>query len=102
MRREGTTSEAFAWKTLRQMRDEGFPVRRQHPIGPYVADFAIPSLNLVIELDGAAHNIEGRAELDQERDERLGELGWRVVRLPAEIAFSPDHLLDAVRAALKD
>jgi very-short-patch-repair endonuclease len=34
---------------------EGITFRRQHPIGPYFADFACPSKGLVIEIDGDHH-----------------------------------------------
>ena len=43
--------EAMLWAELRRSK-QGFKVRRQHPIGPYVADFFVRDANLVIEVDG--------------------------------------------------
>ena len=34
---------------------EEYKFRRQHPIGPYVADFCCVERRLVVELDGGQH-----------------------------------------------
>ena len=55
-------------------------VRRQHPIGPYIADFYVGSKKTVIELDGSQHYEEvGRAS-DQERDAFFRKRGIAVLR----------------------
>ena len=53
-------------------------VRRQHPIGRYIADFAIPACKLVIEVDGSQHATA--VEHDEERSRVLETGGWRVIR----------------------
>ena len=53
-------------------------IRRQHPIGRYVADFAIPALKLVIEIDGGQHATAG--EMDEKRTRDLNRHGYRVIR----------------------
>ena len=45
-------------------------------------DFLAPSLKLVVEVDGSAH--EHRRRADARRDEKLRRLGYRVVRVEAE------------------
>lgn len=46
----------------------------------YLLDFAYPRLGLAAEADGPFHNsIEARTR-DQERDKRLAEIGWTVLR----------------------
>ncbi|GIK49970.1 MAG: DUF559 domain-containing protein [Hyphomonadaceae bacterium] len=98
LRRNTTRLERDAWAWLRLLRDEGIAVRRQHPIGKYVADFAIMRARIVIEADGPLH--ERTREADAERDLALATLGWRVLRFtPAQIADGPAFLA-AVRAAL--
>jgi very-short-patch-repair endonuclease len=47
------------------------------PIGPYVVDFACIEAHLVVELDGGQH---AESEADVERDARLREAGYRVLR----------------------
>jgi very-short-patch-repair endonuclease len=95
-RNKPTSGEAQAWKVLRSLRTHGVHVRRQHPIGRYVVDFAILKERLAIEIDGPFHDAE------KERDAVLANLGWCVLRLPAEVAFAPDQLLGAVNKALRD
>ena len=53
-------------------------VRRQHPIGRYVTDFAVPACKLVIEIDGGQHD-EASAQ-DAARSRALQAHGYRVIR----------------------
>jgi len=98
LRRDATRPEREAWIWLRTLRDEGIAVRRQHPIGRYIADFAIMRARVAIEIDGPLH--AQQREQDAERDRIFAQLGWRVLR------FTPEHLADgpkflaSVRAAL--
>ncbi len=61
----------------------GVVVRRQYVIGKHIADFAVPSARLVIEVDGGYHATRRRA--DARRDRELARRGWRVLRLPAAL-----------------
>ncbi len=100
-RKDGVSlAEDDAWRALRQMRNEGVHVVRQHRIGRYTVDFAIRRLRIAIEIDGGVHNLPGRAARDALRDEALSRLGWRVLHFPARLAHDPNRLIDAVRAAL--
>lgn len=77
----------------------GVVVRRQYVIGRYIADFAVPSVRLVIEVDGAYH--AARRVADARRDRELGRRGWRVLRLPAGlVAQDLAEAVARVRAAL--
>ena len=82
LRREMTPPEAMLWRILRD-RPEGLKFRRQHPVGPYVADFYCPSRKLIIEVDGIAHAMGDTPQRDARRDEWLRQHGYRVVRIPA-------------------
>jgi hypothetical protein len=73
-------------------------VRRQHPIGRYVADFAIMCARLAIEIDGPLH--EGTKDADAERDAAFAILGWRVLRFTPQQVLEGPSFLAAVRAAL--
>jgi hypothetical protein len=58
--------------------------RRQHPIGPYIADFYCREARLVVEVDGVdAHSGKEAAQRDQARDAFMETLGLRVLRIPA-------------------
>jgi very-short-patch-repair endonuclease len=74
--------EAMLWAQLRASK-QGFKVRRQHPVGPYVADFFVRDANLVIEIDGEAHDFGQRAKRDIARDQYMQGRGYRVLRLLA-------------------
>ena len=77
LRRNATDAERVLWWALREM-NLPVKVRRQHPIGPYVADFAIPARKLIIELDGGQHATA--TEADARRTQALNDLGYRVIR----------------------
>ena len=42
-------AEKLLWKALRNREFAGFKFRRQHPIGPYVVDFACVECKLIVE-----------------------------------------------------
>ena len=53
LREAMTDGERKLWQSLKTFRVlYGFHIRRQVPIGPYVADFACHAARLVIEIDG--------------------------------------------------
>ncbi len=77
LRRELTFTEKLLWAELRKL---PLHVRKQSPVGPYVADFLIHSAKLVIEVDGLRHGIEEAQLHDAVRDAWLASEGYRVVR----------------------
>jgi len=82
------------WRLLRLSRRE-LRFRRQHPIGPFVADFYCPAAKLVIEIDGATH--DQRRDADGRRDAYMTSLGLRVIRVPAaEVLADPEAVADGI------
>ena len=80
LRRNSTDAERRLWFYLRGRRLIGLRFRRQHPIGPYFADFACLELSLVVELDGGQHNDERSRRRDRTRTEVLAGYGFEVIR----------------------
>jgi very-short-patch-repair endonuclease len=93
LRREALPPERALWKHLRKRQIGDLRFRRQHPIGPYFADFCCIEAKLVIEVDGQAHRGD-RWERDRARDAFMEREGFRVVRVPApDIALRLDGVL---------
>ena len=67
LRRTMTLPEVLPWHGLRGDRT-GYKFRRQHPIGPYVADFCCLGAKLIVEVDGEAHERRDGPERDERRD----------------------------------
>ena len=81
-----TESEARLWAAL-NAGQLGVCFRRQVSIGGrFIADFCAPSIRLIVEVDGAYHS--RRRVADASRDHKLARLGYRVVRVSAELALS--------------
>lgn len=85
-RRAMSPPEVKLWALLRRS-PSGIRFRRQHPIGPYVADFYCPAAKLVIEIDGSAHDFARPATRDESRNHFMRSLGLEVVRIPAADVF---------------
>jgi very-short-patch-repair endonuclease len=81
MRSALTPSEQKLWGAIRGSR-LGVCFRRQVPLGRFIADFAAPSVRLVVEVDGKYH--ARRRAADARRDRVLTRMGYRVLRLEAE------------------
>src|SRR5690242_13766188 len=71
-----TEAERSLWNGLRH-EQLGWRFRRQHPIPPYVADFACVEARLVVEADGGQH---ATSDADHSRNEMLRRRGWGVLR----------------------
>ena len=62
---------------------------------PYAIDFAYPRIGVGVEVDGAIwHEREDFQQRDLNRDQKLANVGWRVLRFNEE---SVDEKTDAVR-----
>ena len=79
LRRNSTKPEAILWSALRSGRLAGLKFRRQHPIGPYFADFYCHSVCLVVEIDGMSH--DDRAKYDHQRTDYMNSAGIKVIRV---------------------
>ena len=94
LRRQLSLPELLLWQRLRLARGD-LRFRRQHAIGPYVADFYCPAARLVIEVDGSVH--DSRQAKDEQRDAYLTSLGLRVSRvLAADVLADPDGVADSI------
>jgi very-short-patch-repair endonuclease len=88
--------EILLWDELRR-RPDGFKFRRQHPLGPYVADFYCAALKLVVEVDGSSHDCGEAQERDARRDAWMRVSGLRVLRFNGEDVFKDmDSVVEAI------
>jgi very-short-patch-repair endonuclease len=85
--------EVLLWQRLRS-KNSGLHFRKQHPIGPYTADFYYAPKRLVIEVDGQIHATPTAIAHDGERDSFLTLNRYNVVRV-----LAADVLKDADAAA---
>ena len=104
MRRNPTRSEALLFAQLRRGA-YGFKVKRQVVIGVHIVDLLVPSVGLVIEIDGSAHY--GQEHNDAHRQRELELIGFEVARFsareverdPAAVASRIAEIVRAKRAA---
>jgi very-short-patch-repair endonuclease len=99
LRREMTNAEVKLWVHLRGRDLAGHRFRRQHPVGPYIVDFACVNLPLIVEVDGETHGSKPQKEHDARRTRYLEKRGWVVLRV-----FNVDvyNNLDGVLEALSE
>ena len=99
LRRAMPEAEARLWQQLRDRRLLGHKFRRQHSIGPYIADFVCVPARLVIELDGSQHALA--EEVDARRTAFLNAQGWRVIRFwNARVMTDMENVLREIIAHL--
>jgi very-short-patch-repair endonuclease len=81
LRKESTPGEIRLWtEVLRAGKFYGYQFNRQYALEGFIVDFICRKLKLIIELDGRSHQF--KTEEDQERDKRLLEMGYVVLRFP--------------------
>ena len=99
LRKAMTKAETILWTVLRK-EAAGLRFRRQHPIGPFVADFACVSACMIVEVDGPSHFADEGAARDAARTAYLEAEGWRIVRVTnADIYENLAGVVDFIRAA---
>ena len=104
LRKRQTEAESKLWERLRRKQLCGYKFRRQHPIGPYVADFFCSSEGLVVEVDGGIHETAAQREHDELRDRAMVEFGLSFVRVTNREVFEDieavlELILDALRCS---
>ena len=100
-RKEPTKSEWILWQSLRGKKLDGVKFRRQQPIGLFVVDFYNSGCRLVVEVDGAVHDLQEDA--DRARQEILEELGLVVLRIRSEVVENNLPVaLDLIRNAIQE
>ena len=98
LRKNLTPAEAFLWSVLQNRKLKNRKFRRQQSIEFFIVDFYCPAERLIIELDGEYHNEPMQAQKDYERDCRLKELGYTVIRFENKEVFEQ---LDNVLAEIE-
>ena len=88
LRNNLTTAEATLWKVLKGKSLGNRKFRRQHSLLNYIVDFYCPSEKLIIELDGEGHNDPGQSVYDAERDKKLTDLGYKILRFENKLVFN--------------
>ena len=78
LRRAQSDAERKLWYFLRNRQLSGYQFRRQHKIGPYIADFCCVAKNLIVEVDGGQHTLQ--KSRDQQRTDYLINKGYKVLR----------------------
>ena len=100
LRREMTPAEKTLWNRLRDRQFAGLKFRRQHPLGPFIADFYCAECRLVIEIDGDIHDLQ--VQHDQARTERFEEYGYQVIRFRNEQVLNDlTGVLASIQAACR-
>lgn len=101
LRRDLTPAERILWSKLKGKQLDGWHFRKQHPIRPYIADFACARAKLVIEVDGDSHARADQADYDRQRTRFLQNRGWYVHRVwNIDIYKNLNAVLDGIYALL--
>jgi very-short-patch-repair endonuclease len=100
-RKAPTNSESLLWQALKRGQIEGYKFRRQHPIGPFIADFFCPARKLIVEIDGPIHDTQ--QDRDNERQSLLETRGYHVLRVAsASVEDDLQTVLTNIAEALHD
>jgi very-short-patch-repair endonuclease len=84
LRNNSIKAEIRLWTYLKGKQLLGYDFHRQKPIDNYIVDFFCNTLMLALELDGYTHNFKEVADRDEIKEQRLNEIGIRVLRFKDE------------------
>jgi very-short-patch-repair endonuclease len=93
LRRQASRIERRLWPRLSRSQ-AGAPFRRQHPVGPYFADYMCVPLKLAVEVGGWLHD----ATRDALRDLYMHERGITVLRFSTQdVEENLDGVVERIR-----
>lgn len=96
-RKQMTDAELKLWSQIRKKQIGGVQFYRQKPILDFIVDFYWPAAGLVIEVDGSQHFEPEHQHRDAQRDQRLGEIGIRVLRFDnAQVLLELDAVVETI------
>jgi very-short-patch-repair endonuclease len=96
LRRAMTDAEVILWSRLRRNVIPGIRFRRQHPIGPYIADFVCVLAKLVVEVDRGPHSSDAEVLHDRRRTAYPTRRSWRIFRATNEDVYKNLDVLDGI------
>jgi leucyl-tRNA synthetase len=82
LRHNLTENERILWRRI-SGKQLGVAFKRQVPVDRYILDFLAPAAKLAVEVDDQSHELKRTA--DARRDRVLARLGYRVLRIDAEL-----------------
>ena len=95
-RNAGILAEVLFWQQVHKGKFYGINFNRQKIIGNYIVDFYVPSLSLVIEIDGWSHNY--KEEYDLERENYLKSFGLNIIKIPdIEVKKNLSWIMDCLK-----
>jgi very-short-patch-repair endonuclease len=98
LRNASTSAEAELWNHLKGKQLEGRKFRRQHSIKKYIVDFYCSTEKLIIELDGESHGDYQKIYEDEDRDNDLRRMGYRILRFENRFIFEDiEWVMDEIR-----
>jgi len=101
LRQKLTPAESLLWRSLRGRQLNGLKFRRQHPLGPFIADFYCAEHHLIVEIDGGIHDLQ--AERDAFRMERMEAYGYHVIRFRNErVLHDLSGVLEAIGSVCRE
>ncbi len=96
LRKRLTDAEIKLWFFLRD-KPWGLKFRRQHPYGNFILDFFCYKYKLVIEVDGAVHDIAAIAEKDVIRQKELEACGLTFIRFTNnEVIYHFENVIEKI------
>ena len=101
LRRDQTPAERRFWEIIKSYRTDGWHIRRQSPIGPYIVDFACKQANVIFEIDGDSHYWDSGITKDAVRTAYLEGRGYTVIRFTnLDVMTNPEGIWHEVGSAL--
>ncbi len=89
------------WRQLRGKKVGELRFRRQFRVGTYIVDFVCLPARLVIEVDGASHELT--VEADDRRTQWLESQGFRVIRFTNEqVVHRLSDVVETITAAVAE
>jgi very-short-patch-repair endonuclease len=92
LRRNMSDAETVLWMHLKKGIN-GYKIRRQHPIGLYIADFYCHKVKLIIEVDGLIHKKGEIKTLDKRREKELIGWGYSLIRFSNKEVFKTPEIV---------